>query len=461
MGNPLLILLVGDILIAYAAYALGYLIFTGSVNELVRFLQSVEYGVLLFMSTVIFSSFVAGMYRFGIKQRKRQVLIGCVFAALVALPLMSTVLYFELSSTLSSSRPSGIGGKHLVLSLAIFTLLQFVWHVRFIYFFGLSWFKQRVLILGDGERALMVSDALKQHPRNPQLIGFIDMGNGAKTVPKDMLLGSPEELVAIVNSNKIDTIITAVTERRGALPVREVLTCKLNGVRVLDSNSLIEEIKGQLMVEDITPSWLIFSDGARMTPIVRLVRRWMDVFFSTVGLIIAAPFMPIIGIAIKFDSKGEVFFKQKRVGEGEKIFTLYKFRTMRQDAEAESGAVWSEEGDPRVTKLGKFLRKSRLDEIPQLINVLEGSMSFVGPRPERPEFVEFLKDKIPYYSYRHVVKPGITGWAQVRYPYGASVDDALAKLRFDLFYIKNYSPFLDVMIIVETIQVVLFGKGGR
>jgi sugar transferase (PEP-CTERM system associated) len=229
----------------------------------------------------------------------------------------------------------------------------------------------------------------------------------------------------------------------------------------MDAPSFYELVHGKLMLEHITPSWIIFSSGFRRPIYFNICKRYIDIVLSLAGLSLTLPFFPIIALAIKLDSPGPVFFRQIRVGNKEKMFNLYKFRSMRQDAEEKTGAIWAAKNDPRVTRLGSFFRKSRVDEIPQLYNVLRGDMSFVGPRPERPEFVEKLKQVIPYYSKRHFIKPGVTGWAQVRYPYGSSVEDAIEKLRYDLFYIKNLSPFLDTLIFFETIKVVLFGRGGQ
>jgi sugar transferase (PEP-CTERM system associated) len=230
---------------------------------------------------------------------------------------------------------------------------------------------------------------------------------------------------------------------------------------VVDGLSFYEEITGKLAIENINPSWFIFSDGFRLTPFMHLYKRAFDLFFAALGLLLTMPILPLLALAIRLESPGPILFRQLRVGENEIPFLLYKFRSMRQDAESATGAVWAQVDDPRVTRLGNFLRKSRLDEIPQLFNVLKGEMSFVGPRPERPEFIEKLKERIPYYGSRHCVKPGVTGWAQVSYPYGASEADALEKLRYDLYYIKNYSLPLDFLIILETVKVVLCGKGGR
>jgi sugar transferase (PEP-CTERM system associated) len=243
--------------------------------------------------------------------------------------------------------------------------------------------------------------------------------------------------------------------------VRDIFFCKLEGIEVVDAPSFYEEMTGKLLLEAMRPSWLIFCDGFRVTPFRRMYKRAFDIGTVLIGLVLSLPFLPFIAVAIALDSEGPIFFRQTRVGEGEQPFELIKFRTMRKDAENGTGAVWAQKDDARVTRVGKFLRKARLDEFPQLWNVLRGDMSLIGPRPERPEFVNKLKMIIPYYSERHVVKPGITGWAQIKYPYGASVLDAIEKLQFDLFYIKNMTPLLDLLIVVETIKVMLFGRGGR
>jgi sugar transferase (PEP-CTERM system associated) len=235
----------------------------------------------------------------------------------------------------------------------------------------------------------------------------------------------------------------------------------MSGIEVIDAPSFYEELTGKLLIENITPSSFFFSDGFRITHLKRLSKRIFDILCSLAGLLVSVSFFPFIAALIKLNSRGPVFFRQKRVGELEKEFTLYKFRTMREDAEKTTGAVWAEKDDPRITSIGRFLRKMRLDELPQFYNVLRGDMSFIGPRPERPEFVKRLKEIIPYYPERHFVKPGLTGWAQIRYPYGASTEDAVEKLRYDLYYIKHLSLFLDMLIMLETVKVMLFGRGAR
>jgi sugar transferase (PEP-CTERM system associated) len=317
------------------------------------------------------------------------------------------------------------------------------------------------LILGVGPLAETIEQALPTSPYNYQLAGFVRSGNDKTTMAANRIIGNIDDIEEILIREKISKLIVAITEKRGILPVRNLLTCKLRGVEILDSPSFYEQLTGKLLVENINPSWFIYSEGFRITPLKRLWKRILDILFSSLGIIIAFPIFPVVAALIKLSSPGPVFYRQKRVGEGGCEFTLLKFRTMCKDAEKDTGPVWANENDPRITSLGRFIRKARIDEIPQLFNVLRGEMSFIGPRPERREFVEQLSEKIPYYNKRHFIKPGLTGWAQVRYPYGATENDALEKLRYDLYYIKNYSITLDLMIMLETIKVVLFGRGGR
>lgn len=272
------------------------------------------------------------------------------------------------------------------------------------------------------------------------------------------ILGSMKDLEEITKRYRPDVLVVALSERRGAFPIKEILDCKLQGIRVEDWPTFYEKLTGKIFIENLRPSWLIFSDGFTRNSLTRMVKRMADVLVASFGLLFALPLMLLIAICIKLDSSGPVLFRQERVGEKGKIFILYKFRTMIVDAEKESGPVWSQTLDPRTTRVGRFLRRIGMDELPQLFNVLKGDMSFVGPRPERPHFVQDLQEKIPYYAQRLVVKPGITGWAQVRYGYGSSLEDAIEKLQYDLYYIKNMSLFLDLLIILSTIHKVLFAQ---
>jgi sugar transferase (PEP-CTERM system associated) len=275
------------------------------------------------------------------------------------------------------------------------------------------------------------------------------------------VIGSYNQLLEVVEREHIDKIVVALEDRRGSLPVQALLTCKQRGIEVEESVTFCEKLCGRVMLENLRPSWLIFSPGFTVPILLRLQKRMLDLVLASLGLILALPFMLVIAILIKLDSRGPVVYRQERTGEKGKRFTLLKFRSMYVGAEMATGPVFADAEDPRVTRVGRFIRSLRLDELPQLMNVLWGDMSFVGPRPERPFFVEqYIKD-IPFYDQRLNVKPGITGWAQVRYPYGATLKDAAEKLRFDLFYVKNMSLLFDLFIILKTVKIVLLGYGAR
>ncbi len=416
----------------------------------------------IFVVVVLFSSHLMETYDLAKNVRKREIAVNIVFGAVTSFALLSVVYYLDPEVML--------GRGVLAISLCFFALLQFCWHTLYLIGKSNPRFTQRVLVLGTGTLAAQIGEMVSSNKRNFTLAGYASCNNGhpendsdapQSIVPPEAILGNCDQLRDVAQQAQAETIVVALSERRGVFPLRDVLTCKLNGIQILDAPSFYELAQNKLMLESITPSWFIFSDGFQRTTIFSICKRGMDITLSTIGLLMTLPFFPLIALAIKLDSPGPVFFRQERVGNWEKRFMLFKFRTMRQDAEKGTGAVWAEKNDPRITKLGRFFRGSRIDEIPQLINVLRGDMSFIGPRPERPEFVEKLKLVIPYYSKRHFIKPGLTGWAQVRYSYGSSVDDAVEKLRYDLYYIKNIGPFLDTLIFLETIKVVLFGFGGR
>lgn len=419
------------------------------------------YITIIFVVVVLFSSNLMEVYDLDKNTRKREIIINILFGTITSFFLLSLVYYLD---------PDVILGRGVILiSLSFFAFIQFVWHVIYLIGHNDRRFSRRVLVLGTGQHAAQIGELASSNNRNFALAGYASCDSeginnkdrGQISVQKDLIVGNADDLMAATIQAKADTIVVALSERRGVFPLRDVLRCKLNGVEVMDAPSFYELVQGKLMLESITPSWIIFSSGFRRTNVFSISKRFIDIFLSLVGLLLTLPFFPLIALAIKLDSPGPIFFSQLRIGNKEKPFMLYKFRTMRQDAEERTGAIWASKDDPRVTKLGRFLRNSRIDELPQLYNVLIGNMSFIGPRPERPEFVEKLKQVIPYYSKRHFIKPGLTGWAQVRYSYGSSVEDAIEKLRYDLYYIKNICPSLDTLIFFETIKVVLFGRGGR
>jgi sugar transferase (PEP-CTERM system associated) len=318
-----------------------------------------------------------------------------------------------------------------------------------------------VLVLGTGAIGKVIAGLVETGARPFSIVGFLDDNpNAPDTVPEPYaLLGKIQDLPALVEETRPDLIVVAQMNRRGNFPAKALIDCRMRGIQVEDWPTFYEKETGKILVTDLRPSWLIFSDGFVKTPRTEIVKRLVDVGLSLTGLMLALPVMAVVALAIKMESRGPALFRQPRLGQNGRVFILNKFRSMREDAEKDTGPVWAQQRDPRVTRVGAFLRKTRLDELPQLFNVLVGDMSFIGPRPERPEFVYELQKQIPFYMERLSVKPGITGWAQVRYRYGASVEDALEKLQYDLYYIKNLSLFLDLLILINTIQVVLFARG--
>ncbi|MGD0283269.1 MAG: TIGR03013 family XrtA/PEP-CTERM system glycosyltransferase, partial [Dissulfurispiraceae bacterium] len=452
-----LFLIIIDVLLALlslysaALIRLGYSEVTDKLFE-----TSALFTAVIYVVAILFASHLMDTYDIDKNTRKREIFINTLLGV--------TASFFLLSITYYIYPGVMLGRGILLISLAIFTLIQFGWHVVF-YLVGCNHprFSRQVLVLGTGPLACQVGEFCSSHNRNFTLAGFAQCNCNSAienekrdenvVVPRDLIVGNADDLMAATLQAQADLIVVALSERRGVFPLRDVLRCKMNGIEVMDAPSFYELVNGKLMLEQITPSWIIFSSGFHRTIFFNLSKRYIDIILSTIGLLLTAPLFPIIALVIKLDSPGPVFFRQTRVGNREKLFKLYKFRTMRQDAEEQTGAIWAMKNDPRITRLGNFFRKSRIDEIPQLYNVLKGDMSFVGPRPERPEFVEKLKQIIPYYSKRHFIKPGLTGWAQVKYPYGASVEDAIEKLRYDLYYIKNIGHFLDTLIFFETIKV--------
>lgn len=450
MNRALITLTAGDLGAAVLACILGPALRPGGGGEPAGLQAS---RIAIFAATLLLTSYLSELYAWDRPYGRRETFLRILASLILAFFILSG-LYF-LVPPLAPDRGT------LALCLGLFGLLQLLWHVGYQIVLRLPGVAQKVLIFGVGPLAEQIEKVLAANPGNYILAGCVPPAGEAAALSSLNVVGTMDGLAVTAVRERVSKIVISLSERRGVLPVRDILGCKLNGIEIVDALSFYEQITGKLLVEKMHPSWFIFSNGSRVTPFVRFCKRVFDLLFASVGLLLIAPLVPLIALAIKLDSPGPVFFRQVRVGKGEKNFVLLKFRTMCQDAEKGTGAVWARENDPRVTRLGKFLRKTRLDEVPQLLNVLKGDMSFVGPRPERPEFVGQLKEQIPYYSNRHYVKPGATGWAQVKYPYGASVEDAVEKLCYDLYYIKNFSLLLDFMIILETVKVVLFGRGAR
>ena len=323
--------------------------------------------------------------------------------------------------------------------------------------------KSRTLVVGTGSRAAHIESLLskRSHATNVQVVGYLPMGGSHHFVDHTRILDTQESLPELVTRMQINEIVLAVRDRRGGLPVQDLLKCKLQGIRILELSSFFERENGHLQLDSMNASWMILSDGFDQGMLRDTAKRLFDLLVSSAMLLVCLPVMALTALLIKLESPGPVLYRQERVGQGCRNFTILKFRSMCVDAEKDGKPRWARQNDSRVTLTGRFIRRTRIDELPQIFNVFFGEMSFVGPRPERPYFVQDLTQKIPYYGVRHTVKPGITGWAQVRYPYGATDEDAMHKLQYDLYYVKNHSVFLDLMILFQTAQVVLWGKGVR
>lgn len=323
-------------------------------------------------------------------------------------------------------------------------------------------FARRVLVLGVGERAKQIENLRRASDRlGITLVGFIDIGLDEQSVSEAKIIRPNVSLRTLAERFAAEELVVAIDDRRKGLPVDDILDCKMHGIRILDQATFLERQLGKIRLDALHPSGVIFADGFTQAVIRRTEKRLFDIAASLFLLLLALPVMVAAALAIMLESGRPIFYTQRRVGLRGECFDVIKFRSMRTDAEVDGKPVWASKEDNRVTRVGKFIRKTRIDELPQLINVLKGDMSFVGPRPERPEFVSELAQAIPYYDLRHHVKPGITGWAQVSYPYGSSINDSREKLQYDLYYLKNYSVFLDVNILLQTIQVILWGKGAR
>ncbi|MFY9911848.1 MAG: TIGR03013 family XrtA/PEP-CTERM system glycosyltransferase [Candidatus Sulfotelmatobacter sp.] len=377
-----------------------------------------------------------------------------------AFRLLLVLGFVALALALVATRyPSVLPGNGAAFwGLIILTFLLFCWRSVCSWIVQRPFLRERVYVLGTGERAeRLVTGLRKRAALGVEVVGWTGDVEGELTRDSvaSHLLGLAQR------KNGVHRVIVAMPDRRGTLPVAELLNLRLAGVNVEEATSWLEKITGKIEVEQLYPSWLIFAEGFRFSTLFRLVRRAANFLAALMGLVLSLPLLPFIVLAVKLDSAGPVLYRQQRVGRGGRIFYCYKFRTMRVDAEADTGATWATDDDPRITRVGRFLRSSRLDEIPQLWCVLKGDMHFVGPRPERPEFVEWLSREIPYYGVRHVVRPGITGWAQVQYKYGNTLEDAREKLQYDLFYIKNASLGLDLLIMFQTIKIVMLGRGAQ
>lgn len=418
-------------------------------------IPAIEFAVTMTVLGVVFS-----LFRVGEPKSLAVVLVRTTIVLAVGFPIVYMLF---------GSAPGGSIARQVLASASLYTLAGVVLiraAVSTVLSTGVG--VQRILIVGTGAEALAVERVISQMgPRRSVVVGFYPAGADDAPAVQGIESSAPRfprsiELAAIVKRFKVDEVIVAVREQRGGvLPIRELLECRVCGVPVRDLSAFYERVRGEVPIESLKASWLIYGNGFAQSATRTFVKRLFDVVLAAVLLVLALPVMLLAAIAIFIESGAPIFIFQERVGRCGRSFLCVKFRSMRTDAEQDGVARWASANDSRVTKVGRFLRKLRIDELPQLFNVLSGEMSLVGPRPERPSFVEELKDQIRFYDLRHSIKPGVTGWAQIRYTYGSSVEDSQRKLQYDLYYVKNHSLALDLLILVETIRVVLFGEGAH
>jgi sugar transferase (PEP-CTERM system associated) len=389
-----------------------------------------------------------------------------VFASqLVLIPTVAVVGILKSAADLPFGWYIGI----LTVAIAVFFMVIFALRVALFWSLNLDFLKRRVVILGQGSLADTVSNYVSNEGSSHlRCVGRLAQGQSKASttvslgniVARARPFARPAPYAHMAESLHAEEIVVATEDRRG-LPVEELLRCRLQGIQVTDYLAFWEREAGQIDIDHVGAGWLAFAEGFRLNFARRAVKRVVDVVVSSLFLLLSAPLMLVVAAAIKLDSRGPVFFTQERVGRDGKTFKIYKLRSMRVDAEVDGVPRWASKDDDRTTRIGRFIRKTRIDEFPQVINVLKGDMSFIGPRPERPFFVEQIRKEIPFYDLRHKVAPGITGWAQVNYPYGASMDDAKKKLSYDLYYVKNSDTLLDLAILLQTARVVVSGHGGR
>lgn len=445
------VLLGVDAAMIFAAFILSYSI---------RF---EDFGKIIFVSPIklafLWASFLVSFYIFDLYELTQQFKSSKFLARLFAAVFFAAIFNIIISYTMPYWK---VGRGLTLLNAVLIFLLIFLWRVAFEQFAMDKIRRKSVLILGAGSAGCYIVDFIRQD-RNYTVLGFLDdnpkvYGSSIGGFP---VLGDSAMISALVDHGKVDEIVVAITHQKRQELLQQLLYAKLAGVHIYDVPTIYEDLTGKLPVSHLRDGWIVYASFKAMSRTMYVhLKRLVDILFATAGLVLSAPVMLLTMIMIKLDSPGPVLFRQQRVGLDGKVFTILKFRSMKQDSE-KKGAVFAQVNDNRVTRMGAILRKSRMDEIPQLWNILVGDMSFVGPRPERPEFVTDFEKKIPYYALRHIVKPGLTGWAQVRWRYGASEEDALEKLKYDMYYLKNFSFLLDLQIVLKTINVVLFRELGR
>ncbi|HEX4049398.1 MAG TPA: TIGR03013 family XrtA/PEP-CTERM system glycosyltransferase [Steroidobacteraceae bacterium] len=454
---PMVALATIEVVVFYTSLlAAGRLRFGGDLAQLERDRGPLWPRALLFSAAMAVCLLAFGLYSARQRARSGGIFVRVAIAVLAGIVITAACFYIIPDLWIGRG----------VLSLAALTaaLIVLILRLGFSHLMDEAPFRRRVVVYGTGQRATAVSQLRRRaDQRGFLLTGFVRPVGEGLNVPEARVLNPEGQLLNYCRQAAIDEIVVAMDDRRRAFPVRELLECRLAGIDVVDLLTFLERETGRVRLDVLDPSWLIFGKGFRRGSLRRLSSNVLDVVASLMLLIVSLPFMLGTMIAIKFEEgwRAPVFYRQERVGLGGRTFYLLKFRSMRLDAESNGEARWAQKQDPRATRVGAVIRKLRIDELPQILNVLRGDMCFVGPRPERPQFVAELAESIPYYMQRHCVKPGITGWAQLCYPYGSSQQDAVEKLQYDLYYIKNAGILLDLTILAQTAEVVIFGKGAR
>lgn len=433
----------------------AWLRFYGDQANHVAFIQNAPVRSLLVAIFVTLSMAAFGLYQAHVRHNRMDFLLRLLLSfGFGGVGLL--VLFYLLPITY-------IGRGVLAISLALGLCGVAVIRLALQHVFQMDVFKRRILVLGAGNNADLINSRLRRQAdrKSFTLLGFIPLVGQPAVVAPELQIIPEGDLLDLAVELQAHEIVVAPDERRGGMPMEQMLACVQRGINVTDLSTFFEREAGMVKLNVVDPSWLVFSGGFDHSMPRRLSKRFFDLVAAGTLLVVAWPAMLVVAACVWLESGGPVFYRQTRVGQSGESFELIKFRSMRTDAEKGGVAIWASKNDDRTTRVGKFIRLTRLDELPQLFNVLRGHMSFVGPRPERPHFVDQLNQEIRYYSIRHSVKPGLTGWAQLRYPYGASVRDAEEKLKFDLFYVKNHGLVFDLMIMLQTVEVVLFGRGAR
>ena len=455
-GRAIVLLWLLEMMVLVAMVTLAaWLRFVGDPEGHVAFAETVPLRRLIVATLITAAMAAFGLYQVHVRHNRMDFLLR-LFLSFAFGGIGLLVLYYLAPATY-------IGRGVLAMSLVLGFVAVVGTRLVSQHLFSADSFRRRVLVLGAGKNADLINSRLRRNSDRHSfvVVGFVPIPGQASVVPEELLVQSGGSLVDLAIRLNVFEIVVAPDERRGGLPMEDMLTCAQRGLAMTDLSTFFEREAGVVTLNVVDPSWLVFSGGFDHSLPRRLSKRFFDLLAASALLMVAWPLMTIVAICIKLESRGPILYRQIRVGESGHHFELVKFRSMRVDAEQEGVAQWATRGDDRSTRVGRFIRLTRLDELPQLVNVLRGEMSFVGPRPERPQFVDMLSQEIRYYAVRHCVKPGLTGWAQLRYPYGASVHDAEEKLKFDLFYVKNHGVVFDLMILLQTVEVVLFQRGAR